>query len=57
MIRSSTVFASLAILAAGVAFPLASQAQSTRVPGSIVGGGIASMSGGDNAEVVYERPR
>jgi hypothetical protein len=43
MTRSSTAFASLAILAALAAVPLAAHAEA----GNVVGGG------GDNAEVVY----
>ena len=47
-------YIALAILAAGVALPLATQAQSAREPGNVVGGGGATaQGGGDNMAIVY----
>ena len=50
MIRSSTAFASLALLAAVAAAPLAARAEA----GNVVGGGGASISGGgDDMQISY----
>ncbi len=50
MTRSSTAFASLALLAAVAAAPLAARAEA----GNIVGGGGATLSGGgDNMAIIY----
>ncbi len=46
-------YVALAILAAGVAFPLATQAQSAREPGNVLGGGATAQGGGDNMAIVY----
>jgi hypothetical protein len=48
-------YIALAILAAGVAFSTAAQAQRAREPGNIVGGGggAAAYGGGDNMTIVY----
>jgi len=50
MTRSSTAFASLALLAALAAAPLAAQAET----GNVVGGGGATLSGGgDDMRITY----
>jgi hypothetical protein len=52
--KRHTAYATLAILAAGVALPLSAQAQNPREPGNVVGGGIAAAhGGGDNMTIVY----
>ncbi len=48
MLRS-TAFASLAILAAFAATPPAAWAED----GNVVGGGVATITGGDNAAITY----
>jgi hypothetical protein len=55
--RRYLAHATLAILTAAIALPAAVQAQNTREPGNVVGGGFASMSGGgDDTTITYSIP-
>lgn len=52
--KRHTGYTALAILAVGLAFPLAAQGQSAREPGNVVGGGGATaFGGGDDMTIVY----